>query len=179
MSRIGIRASRAYIVWKSMRRRCRNPGDISYPWYGGRGIKICERWESFENFFADMGEPPPRHQIDRIDSNGHYEPGNCRWVTKIEQANNQSNNHPVTFGGETLNINQWARRLGIKRELIKSRLRRGWSVEDTLTKPVTSCSENGRNVARKRWTNPDHRAAHSAAMRAVWAARKAAGQRVL
>lgn len=80
-----------YQVWTSMRNRCRNPKCQRYDRYGGRGIKVCERWESFENFLADMGERPNDLQLDRRDNDGNYEPSNCRWATRGEQARNRSN----------------------------------------------------------------------------------------
>jgi hypothetical protein len=72
-----------------MKRRCFNPRQRAYPRYGGRGITVCERWLIFENFYADMGDPPPGMSLDRVDFNGNYEPGNCRWATAAEQAANR------------------------------------------------------------------------------------------
>lgn len=85
----GYDNTRTYKSWNSMRERCRNTNKENYHLYGGRGITICERWEKFENFLEDMGERPENKEIDRIDTNGNYEPGNCRWVTKSENALNR------------------------------------------------------------------------------------------
>jgi hypothetical protein len=84
----GLR-SRAYKCWEGMKNRCFSPRARAYPWYGGRGITVCERWLIFENFYADMGDPPPGLSLDRINNNGNYEPGNCRWATAAEQLANR------------------------------------------------------------------------------------------
>lgn len=84
------RPSRTYRTWRSMVQRCADPNNISYKYYGGRGIKVCERWQKFENFLADMGERPQGMTLDRYpDNNGNYEVGNCRWATAIQQRANR------------------------------------------------------------------------------------------
>jgi hypothetical protein len=85
----GLYRSRAYNCWQHMKGRCFNARDRAYRWYGGRGITVCEHWLIFENFYADMGDPPPGMSLDRIDPNGNYEPGNCRWATAAEQLANR------------------------------------------------------------------------------------------
>jgi hypothetical protein len=124
---------KAYRIWTDMRSRCNNPRVTNYALYGGRGISICERWNDFANFFADMGEPPPGLSLDRIDVNGNYEPGNCRWIDQNGQQNNRRNNHLLTHNGETYGITEWSRRTGVYRHTIRRRLERGWPIEKALT----------------------------------------------
>lgn len=135
---IGYVPSSEYSVWVGIKTRCLNPNDHGYPRYGGRGITICERWrDSFEAFLADVGRrPSPGHSIDRIDVNGHYEPGNVRWATPLEQSNNKRNNRTVTFQGVTRSVPDWARELGLTYATLKQRLRSGWPVEQAFTTPA-------------------------------------------
>lgn len=112
--------------------RCNNPRSTSFKRYGGRGIKVCERWMSFEAFLSDMGPLPTGLTIDRIDNDGNYEPGNCRWATVKEQQNNKSSNLKVTIDGVTRTASEWADRAGIKLATIQSRLEIGWSGADLL-----------------------------------------------
>lgn len=98
------------------------------------GITVCDRWRSFENFLADMGErPSPAHTIDRIDNSKGYEPGNCRWATMKEQQNNRTNNRIITFQGKSQTLMQWSEQTGFPRKTISRRLDLGWSVEQALT----------------------------------------------
>lgn len=132
----GMCGTPTYRSWESMLNRCNNKNGMDFSDYGGRGIKVCERWKDFSNFYSDMGERPEGTSIDRINVNGDYEPSNCRWATMKEQANNKRTNHHLTFRGLTLTISQWSTKLGLKREIIKDRLMSGWSIEDALTKKV-------------------------------------------
>lgn len=128
-------ATQAYRAWKHLVERCTNPRVRNYADYGGRGIAVCHRWlASFENFLVDMGEPPSRlHSIDRIDNEGHYEPENCRWATRVEQGGNKRNNVRLELDGTTKTLAQWARSTGLLESVIRGRLRHGWSVERALT----------------------------------------------
>ena len=116
-----------YRAWASMKRRCNVPACNSYPDYGGRGITVCERWEtSFESFMADMGEPPTaEHSIDRIDVNGNYEPGNCRWATNKQQSRNKRNNRLFSHEGRTATLIEWAETSGVPLITIRKRLQSG------------------------------------------------------
>lgn len=94
--------------------RCYNPKNHKYPRYGGRGIKVCERWHNFENFLKDMGEPPPGTTLDRFpDNDGNYEPGNCRWATREQQANNCSSNRLLEVDGQIHTMSEWSKITGI------------------------------------------------------------------
>jgi len=110
-----------------MKSRCNNPKIPGYKWYGQRGIKVCDRWLSFENFFADMGERPDGCSIDRIDSDMDYCPQNCRWATPEIQSNNTRRCKFIEANGKRLTVAQWARETGLSENCIHGRLRRGWS----------------------------------------------------
>jgi len=117
-----------------MRERCRNPKNKKFQHYGARGISVAARWNSFENFLADMGEAPPGLTLERDDVNGNYEKDNCRWADQKTQQNNRRNNRRIEFRGETLTLSQWAERLGLKEATVRNRLdRAGWPVERALT----------------------------------------------
>lgn len=124
-----------YDAWHAIIQRCCNPRSRCYGSYGGRGIAVCDRWrKSFADFLTDMGpRTSPAHSIDRIDNNRGYEPGNCRWAIQTVQDRNKRTTRLLTFNGETLCATEWADRLGINRQTLFTRLRKGWSVEKTLT----------------------------------------------
>lgn len=125
-----------YNVWNAMRERCTNPKLRSFKDYGARGITVCERWSSFENFYADMGpRPVPGMSLERMNNDGNYEPGNVRWATATEQARNRRSSVLVTFNGRTATIAEWADRTGLSQLRISERLRAGWSPERALTEP--------------------------------------------
>ncbi len=138
--------SHEHRTWVRMRWRCTNPNCDSYPHYGGRGIRICERWSVFENFLADVGNAPSKtHSIDRIDVNGNYCPENCRWATPMEQCNNRRSSRFLTHDGQTKTVTEWARYLGVDKGTIFARLRLGWSVDKALMTPIDaskSCKQN-------------------------------------
>jgi hypothetical protein len=128
-------------TWKAMMQRCFDEAFPLYRYYGGRGIIVCERWrgpDGFASFLADMGpKPSPTYSLDRHpDQNGNYEPGNCRWATKREQARNRRDNVLLTLNGVTCCLMEWAEKLGVKYITLASRVRAGWSAERTLTTPV-------------------------------------------
>jgi len=124
-----------YNLWCSMRRRCNSkPGDFEYPWYAGRGITYCKRWEYFPNFYEDMGQRPKGMTLDRIDVNGNYCPENCRWATMGEQARNKTNNINLTYHGATKCLAEWAREFNIPYKRLYKRIKVfKWDVEKALT----------------------------------------------
>jgi hypothetical protein len=126
---------RAYKSWYGAIYRCTRKDWKQFKDYGGRGIKVCERWMDFENFYADMGEPAAGLSLDRIDNNGDYSPQNCRWATKKAQQNNMRNNVFVTAFGRTQPLRAWADELGLKYATITTRLRRGWPSALALRSP--------------------------------------------
>jgi hypothetical protein len=137
MTSHGACGTPAYLAWQNMLARCNRPANPNYAQYGGRGIMVCERWSDFAAFLADMGpRPSTKHSIDRIDNDGHYEPGNCRWATKLVQTNNTRSNHFLEYGGKRLTIAQWARETSLTVEAIRRRIRRGWPISLALTVPV-------------------------------------------
>lgn len=121
-------------AWSAIRGRC-TPGNKSYKDYGARGIYVCERWQKFENFYADMGpRPSPDHSIDRIDNDGPYSPENCRWATQKEQNSNRRSVVLLTFNGKTLTASDWSRETGVPVPTICRRVKQGLPVEVCLQK---------------------------------------------
>lgn len=170
----GYSQTREYHTWATMRNRCANPKVDHWKDYGGRGIRVCKRWnESFLEFFADMGsKPSPKHSIDRIDNDGGYwcgkceecvahgRPANCRWATAREQASNKrpsTRERLLTFDGVTLNCAEWAKRIGVSRQCIEQKLSRGYPLERVLCRKNTYIVEptvhtaHGLSLTLKQW----------------------------
>lgn len=126
---------RFYTIWSKMKQRCLNTNDPEYKRYGGRGIKICNRWLKFDNFFKDMFNKYTKElSLDRINNNKGYCKKNCRWTTAKIQANNRRTNRIIKFNGEEKTLMQWSEYLGIKRTTITQRLDYyGWNIEKTLS----------------------------------------------
>ena len=135
--------NRLYRTYAGMKRRCYNINTKGYSNYGGRGINVCSRWlgeNGFINFMEDMGEPPgAEDSINRIDNNGNYEPSNCEWASRDEQANNTRRNVYITYKNETKTVSQWARVLNMKVATLRLRLRK-WSIEKSFTAPLRESS---------------------------------------
>ena len=132
----GMYGTKEHRAWRKMKERCENPETDSYPYYGGRGITVCERWRnSFESFLADVGwSPSPRHSIDRIDSNGNYAPGNVRWATRQEQSRNRRDRALITFDGQTKMLVDWADETGIGIATLHDRLyNHRWGIDRAMT----------------------------------------------
>ena len=127
-------------AWRSyyaMINRCTNKDANNYASYGGRGIKVCDRWmQGFEFFYADMGNRPKGKTIDRIDVNGNYSDENCRWASEEEQVNNKQSTRYLTFKGRKQSVAQWAKECGIPRDSIIVRIELGWNIKDALTVPT-------------------------------------------
>lgn len=114
-----------YLAWKNMKARCQNPSYHSFARYGGRGITVCERWQKFPAFLADVGlAPSPNHTLERRENDGNYEPGNVRWATRAEQQENTSATKRLTDGQKAQSIRKWARELSVSRHVVRRLLER-------------------------------------------------------
>ena len=133
----GKSKERVYSIWESMKARCQNPHNKYYMNYGGRGIKVCNEWQKFEGFYewAKVSGYKDTLTIDRIDSDGNYEPSNCRWSTRKEQANNTRRNKYIEYDGQCKTISEWAETLGISYDTLRWRLR-NWNIDKALTESL-------------------------------------------
>jgi len=141
----GMSTTRFYRIWFGMKDRCSRKKNTDYKHYGGRGIKVCERWQKFENFYEDMYFKYGVHEnkfgevdtsIDRINCNGNYEPSNCRWATLSEQKRNARSNINITYKGKTQCIARWAKELGLNKTTISRRFKKGLSLEDVFSQSL-------------------------------------------
>lgn len=132
-----------YFAWKGMHRRCSDTKAGSWLHYGGRGISVCDRWASFDNFLADLGsKPSPDMSIDRIDVNGNYDPANCRWATSHTQMRNRQDSIVLMANGTSMHIEDWSKHLRIATQTIRQRLLRGDSPERALRPTVRITSRS-------------------------------------
>jgi hypothetical protein len=134
----GMTESPEFSSWSSMLSRCLNPNATGFQHYGGRGVTVCERWQtSFEAFLADAGPRPPGTSLDRIDTNGNYEPGNVRWATRQEQANNRRDSYVISHNGIARTLSAWVHyaTVPLSYDTLRSRLEAGWDMDEALTTP--------------------------------------------
>lgn len=130
----GMHDTKEHQAWRDMKIRCLNPKNKAYQNYGGRGITIHESWvNSFERFYQDVGPAEPGQWLERDDNNGNYEPGNVRWATRDEQQNNRRQTIKVEFAGKTLSLAQWAKEIGVSKQVLYDRRRAGWPIELMLS----------------------------------------------
>ena len=149
----GLMDSRLYHVWTSIKDRCYREKNHHYKYYGKRGIRLCDEWQSFENFYTwainngyDPDAPRGECTIDRINPDGDYEPNNCRWVSNTVQQRNKRNNHYLTYKGETHPVTEWAEILGMGKGTLETRINKyGWSIERAFNTPVRKCNRSGTN----------------------------------
>jgi hypothetical protein len=139
-----------YQSWRNMMKRCFDPDSQSYEDYGKRGIRVCVRWLNYENFYADMGpRPSPSHTLEREDNDGNYEPGNCRWATRKEQARNRRSSVLLTYQDKQQTVAAWAEELGIGYQTLLKRLKNR-PVEEAFTIPVREGNYQNSGMRKKR-----------------------------
>lgn len=130
----GGKESPEHYLWRAMHRRCRDPAAKGYQYYGGRGVRVCERWNTYELFLADMGQrPTSNHQLDRINADGDYEPSNCRWVTRSAQQKNKRTTKRWVCDGKVGTLSEWAEQLGVSVQLAKWRMKHWGTFEKGRT----------------------------------------------
>lgn len=139
----GMESTQIYNTWAQMLARCNNPNAINFHLYGGRGIRVCERWHRFEEFYADMGDRPEGCQLDRINNDGDYQPGNVRWASLREQNRNRRSTILLVWRGKQYPLPELAEMHGISRRKLAERLRKGFSLNEAL-----------KNVRFSRWNKP-------------------------
>lgn len=146
------RLTPTYRCWGGMIQRTTNPNNDRYSDYGGRGITTCARWTTFKNFLFDMGERPKGMSIERINNDKGYSPENCKWATPNEQQNNRRVNHLIEYNGEKKTLTQWSCFLGISFDVLRTRLRRHWSLEKAFWAPVQHKTAKHEPIRKKEIT---------------------------
>ena len=141
----GFSYTAEYRAWQGARKRCTEPKNAAWPRYGGRGITMCDRWlNDVAAFINDMGaKPSPKHELDRIDNNKGYAPGNCRWVERTVNNRNRRGNRLVEWRGQTKTVMEWSELTGLSYATLSSRIKTGWDIERAMTEPAQS---NGRRI---------------------------------
>lgn len=146
----GMSLTPVYKVWIGIVQRCTDKNYTYYHNYGGRGIKVCDRWlNSFDDFYSDMGDIPNGMTIERKDNNKGYSKDNCKWATWTEQNNNKRSNINIKIGENTKTVTQWAKHLGINKSTIYSRVRLGWGIKDAITIPIAHRKNKEKNKESK------------------------------
>lgn len=143
--------TRLYHIWSDMIQRCKNPKNISYQYYGGKGIEVCYEWADFSEFakWALSNGYSDELSIDRIDSEGNYEPGNCRWESDIVQGNNKSNNVKIMYNGKSYTASEVAKEIGTNYFTVLSRIKRGWSDKEVYEGRNKDGTSDNERVPRK------------------------------
>lgn len=133
----GLSNSKTFNSWRGMIERCTSPANKKFHHYGGRGITVCDRWRTFQNFLDDMGERPAGMELDRIDSHGDYCPANCRWISHKANTNNRTNNRVYTHNGQTKTLSQWGESSGLGVGRLYQRVHTmKWPFEKAITTPA-------------------------------------------
>jgi hypothetical protein len=144
--RHGMTRTRTHNIWMLMRRRCEDPSNPEYKRYGAKGVTVCDRWQTFDNFLADMGVCPPSMSIDRIDGSGNYELSNCRWATPKQQTENRSIQVFYNVNGERLTLPDVAKKYNVNYRTLRNRLfRTGMTLDEALNHEFGATTEKGRN----------------------------------
>lgn len=142
----GLRGTPTHNSWAYMHRRCGSPSGDSWNRYGGRGITVCPRWDDFMAFLEDMGERPPGLTLDRIDSDGHYEPGNCRWVDRTGQARNRKGSVYIEHDGRRLPLVEWAEIHGLPAATVRARYFKAHDRPPRLFRPIVRGAHGGKTL---------------------------------
>ena len=145
----GMTNTRMFKIWSGIRKRCTNQKCESYKHYGGRGIKISEKWNNFIDFYNDMKEGYADDlSLDRIDHNGNYEPGNCRWATSKTQNRNRRNNNVITFNNESKTLAEWSELSGNNYTVINYRIKKGWDTERAIFSPNIRQNKSTQSISK-------------------------------